>query len=110
MSNINTVGHHSYTPLDNKDLPVFTRKADEEIKKLVAENQKLKSALLFQEKRADRKELLALHWKDEVDRHAETFNRMGRAMDKINKMVRRGFVNLGDELNYEIKEIMETDK
>ena len=40
----------------------------------------------------------------------ERFSKMGRTLDKINKMIHRGFVNLGDELNYEIKGMMEPDK
>lgn len=59
---------------------------------------------------AERARLLEVHWRSEIDRHAEPFNKMGRTLDKINKMIRRGFVNLGDELNYEIKDIMEGDK
>ena len=44
MNNINTVGHHSYTPLErNNELPVFTRKADERIKELEAENALIKA-------------------------------------------------------------------
>lgn len=81
-----------------------------EINQLVAENALLRQETERAKEHAERARSLEVHWRSEVDRHAEPFNKMGRTLDKINKMIRRGFVNLGDELNYEIKELMEPDK
>lgn len=70
---------------------------------LIRETTKENELLIKQKERATS---LEFYWRSSVEQHSDKYNKMGRTLDKIDKLVRRGFVNLGDDLNNEVFSLM----